>query len=300
MDTEKPLVIFVDDNVDYLDSCRALFPEYDVMTASTPEAAIAFARELTRPATLFLDLNLGVGLNGMQVNARMRANARFPLVTIYVSGDSSPETQAKAIASGGALVCLTKPVSSLLIDAYVQTVTPEQALLVRNANIDSLTGICNRKGFHVIASQELRHAIRNNSRTACIFIDVNDFGKFNDEHGYTVGDSVLKAIADSIRADINVVRNVDVFGRWGGDEFAILLPDTNVEQAEHIADRIKDSVVRIHLTDKNGRPIEVSVTTGIGSIHAQKIKIEYSQTIEELIAISSEEMKKRKRPRRNK
>jgi len=148
-------------------------------------------------------------------------------------------------------------------------------------------------------NQELRRALRNKTETVCIFFDVDSFKKINDEHGYDVGDEVLKLIADSLSVDKHVMRDVDILGRWGGDEFAVILPDTNGQQAERIAHRIEDSVSKIRVVSPKGKTIDVSVSTGIGSITADRIQIDFSKIIDDLVVKrSSRQMQENKKAKK--
>lgn len=121
------------------------------------------------------------------------------------------------------------------------------ALIIENANYyetlklqaetDSLTGVFNRRKIMQIAHQEFNRALRTNQNLSVMMIDLNRFKQINDVFGHLVGDDVLKYAANTMHAAIR--KDVDSIGRYGGDEFIIILPGTNLEQVEAAANRLK-------------------------------------------------------------
>ena len=109
----------------------------------------------------------------------------------------------------------------------------------RQAVIDSLTEIYNHRYFQQTIRTELRRAQRHQLALSLIMIDVDNFKLFNDRHGHPKGDQLLKTIAAFLKS---TVRDIDIVARYGGDEFAIILPQTNTEGAIRVADRIRSNV----------------------------------------------------------
>lgn len=104
---------------------------------------------------------------------------------------------------------------------------------------DPLTGIYNRKKFDDSLDECIDSARRSGDPLSLVIFDVDDFKTINDQLGHLVGDNVLRVLAAAVR---NVVRDTDIFARWGGDEFVILLPNTDLAEAERVVDRIRKSV----------------------------------------------------------
>jgi diguanylate cyclase (GGDEF)-like protein len=104
---------------------------------------------------------------------------------------------------------------------------------------DSLTKVFNRSKFDDIIEREIERAKRYDQLLSLIVFDVDHFKAVNDAHGHLFGDSVLQAIAGLARDNI---RGVDYLARWGGEEFMIILPETGLERAEALADRIKEEI----------------------------------------------------------
>jgi two-component system cell cycle response regulator len=104
---------------------------------------------------------------------------------------------------------------------------------------DPLTGIFNRKKFDDAMEEWMNVSRKNGEPLALILFDIDNFKGINDNYGHIVGDGVLKDLATTVGQSI---RDTDVFARWGGDEFVILLPNTDAQQAEEIAERIRTCV----------------------------------------------------------
>jgi len=104
------------------------------------------------------------------------------------------------------------------------------------ANIDALTDVLSRRKFFELSEYEFNKAVRYKKHLTCIMLDIDNFKSFNDKYGHKIGDYILRTVADKCRESI---RDVDILGRLGGEEFAILLPETGIEKAEDVAERLR-------------------------------------------------------------
>lgn len=104
------------------------------------------------------------------------------------------------------------------------------------ASTDALTGALNRHGFNEVAAGELQRAQRYHRDLSLIIADVDHFKRINDSHGHAVGDLVLRELSRLIRENL---RGTDIFARWGGEEFIILTPETSVEDAVQLAEKLR-------------------------------------------------------------
>ena len=129
------------------------------------------------------------------------------------------------------------------------------------ATIDSLTGLCNRRRFDEAIDLEWRRAQRRQQSVAMLMIDADLFKNFNDQFGHQAGDVALKALADCIAAGAR--RAGDVCGRFGGEEFAVLLPETSIGEAMVVAENIQARVASLRAL-QNGRP-DSTPTLSIGA-----------------------------------
>lgn len=136
-----------------------------------------------------------------------------------------------------------------------------EAELFQQANTDSLTGLSNRRYFIVQAEQEMRRAQRFGRKLSVIMMDLDHFKKVNDTFGHAIGDVVLETLA---KAGLESLRTSDIMGRLGGEEFAILLPETDLKAAEEVAERL---LIHIQETSiKAGKNI-LQCTTSLGVAH---------------------------------
>jgi diguanylate cyclase (GGDEF)-like protein len=134
------------------------------------------------------------------------------------------------------------------------------ALLERQAHTDELTGLANRLRFFEMAEAELARARRYDAALSVLMLDIDHFKEVNDVHGHRAGDRVLQQLA---RTCLEVLRNVDVVGRVGGEEFAILLPETALEGAVEVAERLREAVACAEVTRAEGVPLRITVSIGV-------------------------------------
>lgn len=127
-----------------------------------------------------------------------------------------------------------------------------------NTNIDSLTLLSNHRGFQEILSNELAKAQAKNSHLSIIMMDINNISKINRELGHAKGDEVIKLVAEKVKQNI---RSSDYAGRYGGDEIAIILPDTDTDEAKYIAEYLTYSLSCCFVDDVGPVKVAVGVAT---------------------------------------
>ena len=127
------------------------------------------------------------------------------------------------------------------------------------ATTDVLTGSFNRRGFFEAAHAAREHAQRQNHSISLLLLDLDHFKRVNDTHGHAAGDEVLQSFASRVRGVLHVD---DVFGRIGGEEFTILMPDADVAGAEELAERIRNAVDAQPIKWREKR-IDISVSVGL-------------------------------------
>lgn len=136
--------------------------------------------------------------------------------------------------------------------------------ILKNATMDALTGLNNRRQFEVRLKEEYSSANRQNTPLCAIMIDIDFFKKFNDTYGHAIGDTVLRTTANVIKEQL---REYDIPSRYGGEEFCILLPQTNIDEAKIVAERLRTSVENKKIeiqTNKNEQIKHISVTISVG------------------------------------
>ncbi len=152
-----------------------------------------------------------------------------------------------------------------LLDAFAATATAalQNATLYtevqRLATTDSVTELYNRRKFFELGELEMHRSRRFHNVLSAIMLDLDNFKEINDTFGHAAGDQALHAIAQRCRASIRVV---DILGRYGGDEFAILLPGADLQETREIAERIRQMVVTSPITTERGE-VTISISLGI-------------------------------------
>ncbi|HSM23339.1 MAG TPA: histidine kinase N-terminal 7TM domain-containing protein [Anaerolineaceae bacterium] len=158
------------------------------------------------------------------------------------------------------------------------------------AKTDGLTGIYNRGYFHDVSKNILNSVDKKDTNISMIMMDIDLFKGLNDNHGHHVGDLFLRKTVDICKS---ILREKDVIGRVGGEEFSIVLPDTTLEEAKKIAERIRSAVENYNL-DNEGVKVNTTVSLGVASIH----QIE-SDSLDELLQVSDQALYRAKADGRN-
>jgi diguanylate cyclase (GGDEF)-like protein/PAS domain S-box-containing protein len=151
----------------------------------------------------------------------------------------------------------------------------QAAIAIRNARLygtieqlavtDELTGLFNRRGFFQLGEREFEGSLRFNRPLAALMFDIDHFKRVNDTLGHPAGDQLLRLLADCFRQN---TRGIDVAGRYGGEEFALLMPETLLPGAVQIAERLRQSIadlsVPIHPANGDSSTVDIHITVSIG------------------------------------
>ena len=127
---------------------------------------------------------------------------------------------------------------------------------------DPLTGVANRRYFFERASQEFARATRSTGALSIALVDIDHFKQINDRHGHAAGDEMLKFLCHSSQ---HLLREMDIFARIGGEEFAVLLPDTSLEGATDLATRLRQTIAGSELS-LNGVQINCTISVGVATL----------------------------------
>lgn len=143
--------------------------------------------------------------------------------------------------------------------------------LERQVHIDYLTGASNRGHFMQQGETELSRAVRYGKPLSLLMLDIDYFKQINDSHGHKVGDDVLKKLVETCQ---KTLREVDIIGRIGGEEFAVLLPETPREQAAEVAERLRAELQESRVLLPQGLPIHFTVSIGVASMTSSEENVD--------------------------
>jgi diguanylate cyclase (GGDEF)-like protein len=261
---------------DEAEPCRILVIDDDCCVAERNAAILQAAGMQTRtlddpmgtlaaledfaPDLVLLDLHMP-GCNGLDLAKAIRQmGAYLSLPIIFLSAERDPDQQFDA-RSTGADEFLTKPIQPEHLVSTVK-VRAERMKVIRSMMVrDSLTGLYNHSTIKDFLDASLERTLRQGSEICFAMLDIDHFKSVNDIHGHSVGDQVLVALANLLRWRL---RKADMIGRWGGEEFAVILSDCSLENARSYLDRIREDFATIHFPTTEGG-LSVSFSAGIAS-----------------------------------
>ena len=174
--------------------------------------------------------------------------ASFGILLLSGEAFGAEERMAAAALAGQAVVALENVRLHRLVE--------------RQALVDGLTGLSNRRHCDESIVQELARAGRFGGPVGLILADIDDFKLVNDRHGHPTGDEVLRAFAATLH---DTVRDIDVPSRWGGEEFAVVLPGTDEQGAALLAERIRAAFEERPIESADGEPFEVTASFGVAA-----------------------------------
>jgi len=194
---------------------------------------------------------------------------------LLLSGkESAIKTEAKCYRADGTVVwlgLLSRPVTwngERVVQMTTMDITKQHRLreqLEHRANYDGLTELVNRRTMSELLERQCSYHQTHSLPLCCVLIDIDDFKSINDQHGHHTGDEVLKLFAATCR---NNIRQTDIIGRWGGEEFVLLLPDTNIEQAEHIAQRLGKDIAKLIIRTGSSQ-FGFTISMGVAALTGQ-------------------------------
>ena len=239
---------------------------FTVLEAGDGEQALLLARE-QRPDVVLLDIEMPVmdGYACVQALKADPATAGTPVV--FLTGRDSAEDVARALKLGGHDYLRKPPESAELlarVNAALRVKQLQDELLARSAELDRmsrtdfLTGLSNRRHLEESLRRMRAGAARHGYPMAVLLLDVDHFKRINDTFGHNVGDQVLAVVAERLSTS---VRQDDVLGRWGGEEFLVLLPHTGAGAAEALAERLC-RVVRDETVTAGAAQVPVTISIG--------------------------------------
>jgi len=253
MEQNKFNILIVNDNRTALDAlCDILQAEYRIIVAKTGPTALEIAKR-DKPDLILMDVLLPE-MSGFEVlSALKKSECTQSIPVICIASLNSVADEEKGLTLG-AVDYITKPFHKSIVKARIRThlrIVEQMRTIEQLHSFDTLTEVPNRKSFDKQMTAEWSRAVREQAYISILMIDADRFKAVNDKYGHQHGDMVLKKLAATIKSAIK--RPADYFARWGGEEFAALLPNTELDGAMALAEEIRATVES-----------ESSVTVSIG------------------------------------
>ncbi len=238
---------------------------YTVITAQNGEEGLRLFKEES-PDLVITDIKMP-GRNGIDLLRDIKT-ADSTMDVIVLTGHSDELTAIDCLHCG-AYDYLLKPLEEMdLLLASIQRAIQKRRLEARNLQLvkkleemairDPLTGIYNHRHLHTCLSEEIARSLRYEHPFSIMMIDIDRFQKVNDTFGHLVGDFVLKRL---VRLLEERMRLTDTIFRYGGEEFIILLPETEKNKAMRVADRLLDAI-RNYTFDCDGHRVQITISIG--------------------------------------
>jgi diguanylate cyclase (GGDEF)-like protein len=260
-------ILVVDDNrlnvkllVEWLEHAH-----YAVATAADGFEALAKI-EADRPDIVLLDVMMP-GIDGFETCRRIKADpamAHLPVVIVTALGDVDDLVRG---FEAGADDFLTQPVNGLELIARVRSLLERKQdyeRILKEALVDPLTGAFNRRYFDAHAPRLAARCRAARRPIAILMVDLDHLKRVNDAHGHAAGDSVLKEVVDRV---MSALRPSDLVSRMGGDEFAVVMPDTDLDAAIHVGERLR---ARIGDAPIAGIAITISIGGAVSKLNPEE------------------------------
>lgn len=266
-------MLVIDDSQDVHRLLRARLKHEDLelLAAGDGKTGLTLAAE-QMPSAILLDLDMP-GMDGFEVLRALKEEAKTHNIPVIVlSGLQSPQDKVMAFDLG-AVDYVTKPFDLTELRVRVRSAVRMQQLLkmlAQKAQIDGLTGLWNRVYFNHRWSEEVSRASRRGGNLSIAMLDVDHFKSINDTYGHPAGDQVIQGLAKLLQREC---RQSDLACRYGGEEFALIMPDTATTDAKAVCERIRAAFEALTWARHPERTVTISIGvcggSGAGAVTAE-------------------------------
>lgn len=263
-DAAKEFILIIDDDMVFIAYLKNVLEEkgFSVIVAHNGKRGIELIYEV-QPAIVFLDITLP-DIDGFSILNNVKKIKKDRTFIAIMSSHHTKENRIRAYALG-AMDFVAKPVDEDILFAYVANRLAYRKELEYAIVIDELTQVYNRKHFEA----QLKMLINQYERAGEVFtvaiIDLDFFKKVNDTYGHLIGDEVLKGFAVLVK---EMKREQDILCRYGGEEFVLLMQNTEVDEAYQLVEKIRQAMMEKAFT-ANGTTFYVTFSSGIMAVNEQ-------------------------------
>lgn len=258
-----PQILLVDDDPSAILMLAAILKDIAEIRFATDGATALKLAHAEQPDLILLDIEMPE-MSGIEVCEALKADASLVHIpVVFITGHATTADELAGLAAG-AVDFIAKPPLAPLVQARVRTHLRLKLLtdsLRQSALVDPLTGIGNRRQLESALGKEWLRTLREATPIALMMIDVDYFKQYNDTYGHQAGDLCLRQIVSTVSAISNA--DAEMFNRYGGDEFALILPNCDAETAQQLAGQLIAGVASLGLPH-HGSPISAVVTVTIG------------------------------------
>jgi len=260
---KNSILIVDDEELNRFALKNILNTEYNIHIAESGAEAVEKAKQYL-PDLILLDVVMP-GIDGYQTVSEIQKCDKIKNTpVIFVTGLDDVENEKKGLELN-AIDYITKPydfeIIRLRIHNHIQRIN-QLRITKESGLLDMLTGLPNRRDFDSKIEKEWKRAVSEQKHISILLIDIDKFKTVNDTYGHQQGDNVLKSVSGILLQEFK--RDGDLIARWGGEEFVALLPDTPLEKAIEIADKIRLSVEKAEIPCGD-QILKVTVSIGINS-----------------------------------
>ena len=259
-----PTVLIVDDtpaNTEIL--AQALRHDYTILIASNGPDALSLLQATDKPDLILLDVMMP-GMDGYEVCRRIKQDpVTWHIPVIFITALDQVKDQQRGFDLG-AVDYITKPFGVPLVIARVKIhirLKLKSEMLEKLAFLDGLTGIPNRRGLEETLTKEWGRAKRSGTPLSALMIDVDHFKAFNDHYGHGAGDECLRRVAHALERGL--MRPGDFIGRYGGEEFSVILADCDTAGAALVAENLRERVAALKISHAHSAAAD-HVTISVG------------------------------------
>jgi len=262
---KKFSILVVDDEKSNIDVLNHILKEkYKLFIAKGGESAIKIARENV-PDLILLDIIMP-DMSGFEVLTQLKkSDLTSGIPVIFITGQDSKEDEIKGLTLG-AVDYITKPFHNVIVEARIRThmrIVEQMQIIERMSIMDELTELPNRRYFNDQLTREWGRAIRETASISLLIIDVDKFKVYNDTYGHPQGDALLQAVSNVFKQALK--RPADFVARWGGEEFIMLMPGTDLDGAVEVAERIRVGVEETIIPSTDGTSTGTTVSIGVNT-----------------------------------
>jgi two-component system cell cycle response regulator len=258
-------VLAIDDSPDIHQLLRVRLKHLDIqLTAAFNEEEAMRSIEASSPDLILLDVQMP-GTNGFDLCRRLKSqvtSTNIPVIFLTASTDVEQKVLGFEV---GAVDYIAKPFDPAELNARVRAALRTKRyfdMLSHRAMIDGLTGLWNRAHFDQRLIEEVASSLRYNRPLSLVMVDVDKFKSINDSHGHPFGDEVLQSVGDVLAQS---ARATDIACRYGGEEFALVLRETDIAGATVFAERLRCRLEALTLKSKN-QLVPVTASFGISGM----------------------------------